>query len=54
MKGKSSEQEGEIAELGTQVSNLQKENLSLQKKAEKFSEAAGEAVTLKQKLQLVK
>ena len=36
------------------VLSLQKENAILQKKAEKFSEAAGEAVTLKEKLTLVK
>ena len=40
--------------MQAQVAELQKQNAILQKKAEKFSEAAGEAVTLKEKLTLVK
>ena len=54
MKTSSGDQATELAEMTAQVAALQKENLVLQKKAEKFSEAAGEAVTLKEKLTLVK
>ena len=54
MKTSSGDQATELAEMTAQVAALQKENLILQKKAEKFSEAAGEAVTLKEKLTLVK
>ena len=54
MKTSSGDQANELAEFSAQVENLQKENAVLQKKAEKFSEAAGEAQSLKEKLVLVK
>jgi chromosome segregation ATPase len=54
MKVLDSEKTLEIEELQDTVISLQKENAILQKKAEKFSEAAAEAVTLKEKLILVK
>ena len=43
MKSSAGDQANELAEFTAQVDTLQKENAVLQKKAEKFSEAAGEA-----------
>jgi len=54
MKASTGDQASELAEMTAQVAALQKENIVLQKKAEKFAEAAAEAVTLKEKLTLVK
>ena len=54
MKASTGDQAAELAEMIAQVAALQKENIVLQKKAEKFAEAAAEAVTLKEKLTLVK
>ena len=54
MKASSGNQAGELAELKEQVTTLAKENAILLKKAEKFSEAAAEAVTLKERYILTK
>jgi len=54
MKSMSGAKSEEIADLQSTIENLRKENAVIIKKAEKFSEAAAEAVTLKEKLILVK
>ena len=54
MQARDAGQVAEITELKELVTGLQRENRDLQKKAEKFSEAAHETVTLKEKLTLVK
>jgi len=54
MKSMSGAKSEEIADLQSTIENLRKENAVIIKKAEKFSEAASEAVTLKEKLTLVK
>jgi len=52
MKTKDAQQSAELEELKEQVNDLQKENRELLKKAEKFSEAAHETASLKDKLQV--
>lgn len=51
---KSGGQEEELADLQKELADAKKENASLQKKVEKFSEAAGEAATLKEKATALK
>lgn len=54
LQGKSGGQEEEIGTLQKDLAAAQKENVSLQKKLEKFSEQAGEAVQLKEKCTILK
>ena len=50
MRNNGQASQSELAELQDKIKDLQRENASIEKKVEKFSEAAAEAATLKEKL----